>query len=262
VVIVAANAIGSAALLLRSGLGSPVGTNLTLHPVGGVWGYFDEEVRPWTGTIQALYSEQLADLDEGYGLRFETAPVHPGLLALAAPWDNAKSLDRLMRQLSHTSVIGILLRDRFGGRITVDRQGVPVISYRLSPYDQRHMRRGIEGAARVLLAAGARAVFTTQNRLVELRPGSGDTVEDWLGHVDRVGYGPNQMGYVSFHQMGTCTMGGDRRISVVDGTGGVHGIRNLFVADGSLLPSASGVNPMVTIAALAHYVAQQIKARL
>jgi choline dehydrogenase-like flavoprotein len=261
-VVVAANAIGSAALLLRSGFGPPAGMNLTLHPVGAVWGHFDEVVRPWTGTMQALYSDQLADLDEGYGVRFETAPVHPGLLALAAPWDSAEGLDRLMRQLSHTSVIGILLRDRFGGRITVNRHGVPVISYRLSPYDQQHMRRGIEGAARVLLAAGARDIFSTQNRLVELRARSQDTVEAWLRRVDRVGYGPNQTVYCSFHQMGTCRMGSDPRTSVVDGAGEAHRVKNLFVADGSLFPSASGVNPMVTIAAFAHYVAQQIKARL
>jgi choline dehydrogenase-like flavoprotein len=167
-----------------------------------------------------------------------------------------------MRQLSHTSVIGILLRDRFGGRITVNRHGVPVISYRLSPYDQQHMRRGIEGAARVLLAAGARDIFSTQNRLVELRARSQDTVEAWLRRVDRVGYGPNQTVYCSFHQMGTCRMGSDPRTSVVDGAGEAHRVKNLFVADGSLFPSASGVNPMVTIAAFAHYVAQQIKARL
>jgi len=39
-------------------------------------------------------------------------------------------------------------------------------------------------------------------------------------------------------------------------------VRNLYVADGSALPTAIGVNPMMTIMATAHYIAQQIKARI
>jgi choline dehydrogenase-like flavoprotein len=226
-----------------------------------VWGRFDEEVRPWTGTLQARYSDQFVDMDAGYGLKLETASVHPGLLASAGPWESAEQFGALMHDLSHLSLVGILLRDRDGGRITVSRKGLPLIRYRLSEYDRRHVRRGVEGAARVLLAAGAKELFSTQNRLVRFQRGN-EPLEAWLARVDRAGYGSNQTFYYSFHQMGTCRMGADPRTSVVDGAGEAHAVKRLFVADASLFPSASGVNPMVTIAALAHYVAQQIKARL
>jgi long-chain-alcohol oxidase len=129
-------------------------------------------------------------------------------------------------------------------------------------YDQRHVRRGVEGAARVLQAAGANAIFSSGVRSVGFRPGRGGSVTDWLSQVDRVGYGSNQTLYFSFHQMGTCRMGRNPDDSVVDGNGEVHGMRNLFVADASLFPGAVGVNPMITIAALAYCVAQRIKARL
>jgi choline dehydrogenase-like flavoprotein len=260
-VVVAGGAIESPALLLRSGLSPPVGENLRLHPATAVWGRFDEEVRPWTGTLQARYSDQFVDMDAGYGLKLETASVHPGLLASAGPWESAEQFGALMHDLSHLSLVGILLRDRDGGRITVSRKGLPLIRYRLSEYDRRHVRRGVEGAARVLLAAGAKELFSTQNRLVRFQRGN-EPLEAWLARVDRAGYGSNQTFYYSFHQMGTCRMGADPRTSVVDGAGEAHAVKRLFVADASLFPSASGVNPMVTIAALAHYVAQQIKARL
>ena len=62
--------------------------------------------------------------------------------------------------------------------------------------------------------------------------------------------------------MGTCRLGNRPGSSVVNGAGEAHAVKNLFIADGSLFPRASGVNPMVTIAALAHYVAQHIRSRL
>jgi choline dehydrogenase-like flavoprotein len=167
-----------------------------------------------------------------------------------------------MRQVSHTSLVGILLRDRFGGQVTLSRTGLPVIRYQVSRYDQRHMRRGVEAAARVLLAAGAVDIFSTQNRPVQMEVGKGESLEDWLARVDRVGYGANQTLYVTFHQMGTCRMGCRATTSVVGGSGETHEVKNLFVADASLFPTATGVNPMITVAALAHYVAQQIKSKL
>src|SRR5262249_30178632 len=166
VVVAACGAIHTPALLLRSGLRNPhIGRHLGLHPVSGVWGIFDEDVRPWSGTMQALYSDQLIDMDgRGYGAKFETAPIHPSLPMLGFPWENGRQFKRLMTHFSHMSVLGVLLRDRDGGRITIDRQGLPVIDYRLSAYDTDHMRRGLREAANVLLAAGARELFTGQAR--------------------------------------------------------------------------------------------------
>src|SRR5436189_6444436 len=127
VVVVAGGAIHSPALLLRSGVALPaLGRFLALHPATGVFGRMDEPVRPWTGTVQAHYSDQFADLDDGIGFKFETAPVHPSLQALAAPWESAASHRARMTQLRRTAPVGILLRDRFGGRVTVDRHGAAV----------------------------------------------------------------------------------------------------------------------------------------
>jgi choline dehydrogenase-like flavoprotein len=260
-VVAACGAIHTPALLLRSGLRNPhIGRHLGLHPVSGIWGIFDEQVQPWTGAMQALYSDQMVDMDgRGYGAKFETAPVHPSLPMLGFPWESGRQFKRLMTSFPHLSVLGVLLRDRDGGRITIDRQGLPVIDYRISAYDSGHMRRGLHEAAQVLLAAGARELFTGHARWVNHKPGGSDTVDDFMRRIDAAGYGPNRMAILTFHQMATCRMGSDPRTAVIDGQNQSHEVRNLFVADASAFPTSSGVNPMLTIMAIAHRAAQAVK---
>ncbi|MDQ3941189.1 MAG: GMC family oxidoreductase N-terminal domain-containing protein, partial [Actinomycetota bacterium] len=62
-VAVAAGAIETPALLLRSGLRGRVGRDLHLHPGSAVWGLFDDEVRAWEGTTQARYSIEFRHWD-------------------------------------------------------------------------------------------------------------------------------------------------------------------------------------------------------
>jgi choline dehydrogenase-like flavoprotein len=259
--VVAGGAIGTPALLLRSGVRGQVGRNLSLHPVTAVWGRFDAPVCPWTGTLQAMYSDQFADMDDGYGVRFETAPVHPSLIAMAMPWENAAHYDSLVARLAHMSLVGVLTRDRSTGRVRLKRDGSPLVQYAVSSDDQKHIRRGAIAAAQVLAAAGADEVFVSQNRFAPWHPSS-EPLDAWISQLDRIGFGSNRALYVSFHQMGTCRMGRDPTQSVVDGSGQTHAVRDLYVADASLFPSASGVNPMLTVSALAHYVARELKQTL
>ena len=63
---------------------------------------------------------------------------------------------------------------------------------------------------------------------------------------------------ISTHQVGSCRMGSDPQSSVVDRTGRVHGVPNVYVADGSLLPNPGGANPALTIQALAYWVSSHI----
>ncbi|HET9386215.1 MAG TPA: GMC family oxidoreductase [Gemmatimonadales bacterium] len=258
-VVVAAGSIHSPALLLRSGVQlKALGRHLALHPATAVLGEMPEDVRPWTGTVQAHYSDQFADLDQGYGFKLETAPIHPSLQALAAPWESAAGHRERMASLPRTALIGILLRDRYGGRVSVDRDGIPVVDYHLSRYDRVHMRKAIASASQVIEAAGAREVWLPLARDIRYRTGNVDERYHWLRRVDAAGWGPNQLLLVTFHQMASCRMGASKRTSVVDAEHRVWGIRNLYVADASTFPGASGVNPMLTVMAIAHRAAGAI----
>ena len=126
-VVLAAGALNTPALLLRSGLGgSAAGQYLRIHPVTALWGRFEERLDPWNGMLQTRYSDEFADLDgQGYGFRFETAPVHPLFPAAFLGWEDGPSFKRDVLGLGHLAVAGILLRDHDHGRVAIRRDGSP-----------------------------------------------------------------------------------------------------------------------------------------
>lgn len=262
-VVVAGGAIHSPGLLLRSGVrNAALGHHLALHPATAVFGLMDGATRPWTGTVQAHYSDQFADLDSGFGFKFETAPLHPSLFALATPWESGAQHAEAMARLAHTTPVGILLRDRDGGRVRLDADGQPVVSYALSHYDAQHLRRGLIEAATLLEAAGAKEIWSTQPSWMGYRPaGNGAARARWVEAIDRVGFGANQLLLATFHQMASCRMGGSEKDSVVTPENQVWGIPGLYVADASTFPSASGVNPMLTVMGIAHRAAGVIASK-
>lgn len=99
-------------------------------------------------------------------------------------------------------------------------------------------------------AAGALEVFTGQSR--EVRWKQGEDFEEFLGRVEAASYEPNDVACFTAHQMGSCRMGTDPASSVADGRGELHDTKGVWIGDGSAFPTAPGVNPMVTIMALAH----------
>jgi long-chain-alcohol oxidase len=253
-VVAAAGAIETPALLLRSGLRNPnVGGALRLHPATAVFGILDEEVRPWEGTLQALYSDQYRRLDDGYGVTYETIPVHPALLASAVPWESAAENARLMSCLPRLTMVGVLPRDRGAGRVRIGRDGEPIVTYRLGDEDARRLAVGIEGAGKILTEAGAREIFTAHARLQRFDDGF---------PPDAFRFGPGRGALYSFHHMGSARMGGSATMSAAGPTGETWDVQNLVIADGSAFPTASGVNPMITIEAIAHLNAVRLAARL
>jgi choline dehydrogenase-like flavoprotein len=262
-VIVACGAIHTPALLRRSGLQNPhIGRNLKLHPAAVVFGVFDEELKPWEGVMQALYSDQHRNLHDGYGLKYETAANHPHLFLAFSPWRGSRAHYALMEGLSNTVPIGALLRDRDGGEVRVGRDGEPIVRYALSPFDAGHLRTGIDGGAQILEAAGARRIFTSQSRWVAYEPGASGNREQFMADADAAGYGAGQMQLGSFHIMGSARMGGSPDTSACDSTGQTWDVRDLYVFDGSAFPSASGVNPQISIQAIANMGARALAARL
>jgi choline dehydrogenase-like flavoprotein len=262
-VIAACGALHTPALLRRSGLSNPhIGRHLRLHPATVVWGHFDQPVRPWEGTPQAVYSDQHADLHDGYGVRYETAPTHPSLFAAFAPWRGARQHAELMHRLAHTSGVGIWLRDRDGGEVRVGRDGHPVAHYKLSDYDTGHVRAGFAAATRILEAAGARRVFSSHSRWTSYQPGDVGARERFLAAADRCGWAAGRCVFASAHQMGSARHGDSPKTSACDPDGQTWEARGLHLLDGAAFPTAPGVNPMVTIEALAHLTATRLARHL
>lgn len=262
VVIAACGSINTPALLLRSGLRSPrIGRGLHLHPASAVAGLFPHRVEPWTGSLQTRYSDQFASIDDGYGVKLETAPVHFALPASGFGWESSRRHREDIGRLAHTSIIGLLLRDRDSGRVTIGPHGGPRVHYELSRFDEGHIRKAIVGAAEALAAAGATEVFSLHTPPVRGRPGTPGWLTRFGQDADTTGYRRCRMSYISFHQMATAAMGADPQRGAVDEAGESFEVRGLYVADAAAFPTSSGVNPMITIMGLADHVARGILER-
>jgi choline dehydrogenase-like flavoprotein len=253
-VVVSAGSLHTPVLLLRSGLRHPhIGQHLFLHPVVTVAGFYDQKINPWYGPMMSVIVQEFARLDDNWGFRLECPPIHPGLAASALSWEDAASFKSDMLRLSQLAVHICLVRDRFGGRVTVGRQsGEPVLHYRLHAYDRQHLVRAMQESVRAHHTMAADEIGVLHNRPMRFRAG-GD-LTSFLKKIPQKKWGTNHMGLFSAHQMGTCRMGGTRDYPVQP-DGQTREIKGLYVADASLFPSASGANPMLSTQALALHVA-------
>ncbi|HYI46726.1 MAG TPA: GMC family oxidoreductase [Actinomycetota bacterium] len=259
-VVSAAGSIETPALLLRSGLKGEVGKNLRLHPGLASWGFFDEDVRIWEGTTQARYCAEFAEWDGGYGPIFETVPIHPGAGGSAFPWLSAAQHRDLVARFANISFVAVLPRDEAGGRVKIRRDGSPKVDYKITPGDDRRITEGAIRAGRVLEAAGATKIHSPHPLPIEYTPGPG-AHEKWAEEVRARGVA-GQANMFSYHQMGSCRMGTDPKKSAIDASNQTHEVKNLFVTDASTFPTASGVNPMVSIYGIAHRAAKKIAEHL
>jgi choline dehydrogenase-like flavoprotein len=263
-VFVAGGAVGTPALLQRSGLGGGgVGRWLRLHPTTAVTGVYDRPVHAGAGIpMSTICDEFSAAGPGGYGFWIECPPWHPMIAAVAAS-GFGRAHAAVAREYARTAPLIALVRDgapdgapdggdadRSSGEVTVDRRGRTRVRYRLSPADARQMARGIEAAARLHLAAGAR-----EARTLHAEPAVARAERDLAALAAR-SLAPNDVSVFSAHVNGTCRLGVDPRASGCAPDGQRHGARGVHVCDGSLLPTGLGVNPQETIMALATVVAR------
>jgi choline dehydrogenase-like flavoprotein len=249
-VALAGGAVGSPALLLRSGIaGGQAGRNLHLHPTTAIFGVYDAPTPAWRGVPQAVVGEGFADLVAGYGFRLECPPALPGILASSLSWWGAAEHRAQMAEASHTAPFIAIVRDRDSGRVDLDRSGEARIRYRVGSLERQHLMRAMIEGARVQLAAGARRVGTLHTPPLILERGR--PFDPFAAAVQQRGTAPNRVLLFSAHQMSSCRIGTRARESVARPDGQVWEVRGLYVTDASAFPTASGVNPMLTTMALA-----------
>lgn len=254
-IIVAAGALRTPGILGASGiLNQHLGAHLHLHPTTAVLAEFAEDIDPWTGPIQSYLIDEFGDVDNGYGCKLEAVPAHPGLAALAVPWTGATQHAEHLRTMRKHAALIALVRDRGEGNVSAN--GPSKIAYRVSAYDARHLRLGMQKLAQAALAAGALRVQTLHNTPLSVE--NAEALPAFERATKRASSAPNRLGVFSAHQMGTARMHRDPQKGVVDADGRVHRHSNLYVTDSSVFPLASGVNPMLTIMALAHRAATRM----
>jgi len=255
-VVVSAGSIHTPALLLRSGLQHPqIGKNLYLHPTVPIIGLYEEECTPWFGSMMSAVSNEFTELNGHYGFKMETPPIHVGTFALALPWLSGKQYKEDMLAASNSSALISLVRDRDGGSITLNKKARPVINYTLSAFDKLHLIKGMQEGIRMHAANGALEARVLHNQMLQYNPQT-DNIDEFLAKIPHKKWDTNHFQLFTAHQMGTCRMGGNSKNSPLKPNGESWEVKNLFVADASTFPSASGANPMLSIQAIAYYIAQ------
>jgi choline dehydrogenase-like flavoprotein len=260
VTVLAANGIGTPRLLLNSasakfpnGLANSsglVGKRLMLHPFGTVVGLFDDDL----GSTHGLWGQHIhclefyeTDASRGFvrGAKWGLQPTGgPLSMTRGYPWGEGNAIwgtdfhRQLRKRLGHSSMWGIIAEDLPEERnrvvldpILTDANGIPApkLIYRMSENSNRLLAFHLARAKESFEAAGANEVV--------IAPLIRET---------------------GWHILGTCKMGTDSATSVVDRWGRCHDVPNLFIYDGSIWPTSSGMNPTATIAALTLMCAEHL----
>jgi choline dehydrogenase-like flavoprotein len=164
-----------------------------------------------------------------------------------------------------------ICRDRDTGRVYPDPvDGRVRFQYSPSKFDKNHILQGLIALAKIQYVEGASEIFTVvpgvSPFIRDPATPKGDGINDekfqaWLGEIRAAAF-PAESLYLSAHQMGTCRMSALEKDGVVDAKGRVWGTEGLYVADASVFPSASGVNPMVTNMAISDWISRGIAEEL
>ncbi|MCU1674227.1 MAG: oxidoreductase [Frankiales bacterium] len=257
-VVVAAGALETPAVLLRSGIGGPdVGQHLRLHPSSGMFGVYEDDQRAWWGPPQAAVMDEFRDLGDGYGLLVEGSQYYPGVFAFQLALTNGKKHKELMAKFANISDLLFITRDHGGGTVTIDEAGEAVHHYSLDDErDQEQVRKGLRVLAELHLAAGAQELWLNTPTAPPFVRG-GD-LEAWLADLYAKPFGAGGIAMGSAHQMGSARMGADPATSVADVRGELHDTKRVWIGDTSAFPTPSGANPMLTCMALAHRTAEHI----
>jgi choline dehydrogenase-like flavoprotein len=249
VVVVAGGAIGSSALLLKSGIRQNVGMRLSFNAGATLLAEFPDPVDAFDGEQMSCYVT-----GEGYTLEPVFSP--PVSMAMMIPgWfeDHA----RLMANYRHLACAAALVGTKPNGRVVHSRFfGHEEIRFRIEPGDLAKLKAGFKAIARAWFAAGANRVILPTHAFTALEHA------DEVDRIDALCASTRLFDIGSSHPQGGNPLSDDPNVGVVDGNFAVHGFDNLFVCDASVFTSSIRVNPLNTVMAIADYAAPRILARL
>lgn len=280
-VILSTGPLHSPILLQNSGIRNPhLGKHLHLHPVSLLSAVWPEPVRPWEGPILTAVVNEAENLDhDGYGAKLEAMTMLPSWFLPFFPWKSGQQWKEFTAKMKNMTGYISLARDRYGGTVYPDPQDrhCSRIVYTPSAHDKRHILHGLARLAEIVYVEGAQEIHVgvpgvepfvrpsasqlPHKASVHVLPNpsiSDPAFAAWRDGLLASKFRAPEALSGSAHQMGTCRMGVSSREGVVDVRGRVFGATGVYVADSSVFPNASGVNPMVTTMGIARGIGRGI----
>jgi choline dehydrogenase-like flavoprotein len=247
-VVIACGSLHTPLLLRASGLDSPhLGRHLTLHPGFRVGAIFDQRVEGWDGSLQSVYSDHF----QSDGITLVSVFPPPSVLAAAFPGVGMHHR-RHVHKMPNLAVFGGMIHDEGGGRVMRWLGREPLLTYRMAKQDAPRLLKGIEIVTRMGFAAGAKEIAMPIFGIDTLK--SERELEDFVANPPKMG----RVECTAYHPLGSAKMSIDPRVGVVRESGETWQVANLYVADGSVLPTSIGVNSQLPIMGVAHKIARGI----
>jgi choline dehydrogenase-like flavoprotein len=251
VVVFSGGALPTPVFLLKQGLcnsSGQVGRNLTVHPSTGFSALMDEPVNGHKHIPQGYFVEEFIR----EGILINAAQPDKNFVAVLFPTTGHRLMELIEKYDSMVSY-GLLIADaRASGVVYPGPGGMPVVRYSITKEDCALMHRAFVVSGEMSWAAGAKAVYPVNIPM--------PVIEDraqWRRFTE-LELKPSDLMLTSYHPLGSCKMGSDPKTSVVGLDHQAHDLPGLYVVDGSTVPGPLGVNPQITIMAMATRAADRI----
>ena len=242
-VVLAGGSIPTPLFLLKQGIANrsgQVGRNLSLHPSTGINGLMDDAVNPQKHIPQGYGCDEF--LREGQLITAAQPDVN---IAAQLFQVTGHRLMEALGNLKNIAALAILIRDSEpNGRVWFDAGGLPAITYSLRPRDCIALHEGMVRAGEILLAAGAKKLWAARLSFPVIEKNDFERLRASIPAAA-------DLGLLSYHPLGTCRMGKDPKTSVVGLDHQTHDVPGLYIIDGSTVRGPLGVNPQLTIMAMA-----------
>ena len=237
-VFLACGAVHTPALLRRSGLRHNIGNNLRLHPSIKVIALFEETVNSEKMGVP-VHQVKAFSPRFGFGCSI-SSPEHIALGML----DHRDHLSEIIERWGRVAIYYAMITGVGRGTVRVIPPfNSPLVRYRLTRGDLGDLMEGLRRLSILLFEAGAVALYPS------IRNGPVLKDPEDLRRLPAVA-DKKQTNLMTIHLFSSCPMGENREICATDSFGKVHGFKNLFIADASLLCTAPGVNPQGSIMAI------------
>lgn len=227
-VILAGGSFGSTHIMLKSGFKSKLpalGKGFCQHPQYMLFGVFDTPVDAHKGNFQTVCSGDPSFRKKGFKLENVYAlPISVGMLFNTY----GKEHQELMRKYRYMSCIEVAVRDQpEGGEMNIGKNGKLIITKTLTDQDKQRRNAGLETIRNIFSAQGAKEII-------------------------------NSPFFFGLHLMGGCSIGVDQATSVVNPQFQAHGLKNIYIADTSIFPSAPGINPALSTMAFSQKLSEEL----
>ncbi len=251
VLVLAGGAIQTPVLMLKNRLANSsgqVGRNFFCHPNMKITAIFDYDIYYWKGVHQAFQVHEFID----EGIIMATGGVHPAMVAMSHPYIGKKHLE-IMENYNRMVTAGALIDDTTSGVVKPGPFNSALMFYQIDAEETRRLVRATALLCEIFFTAGAKKIYLPFRHLESINS------MDEIKKLYEYNIKPSDFHeLITVHAMGTCRMGGDPRRFVTNQWGQTYDVPNLFITDAGVFPTSIGVNPQLTIMALARRTAEYI----